>query len=450
MISNSPRETTVIEIEARKSLALNLYFKDSTGALLNMEDGTLSFVAAKVDRQGVVTPLVDVLADMTLAANGLARVKVQADELSIKAGEYPFAITLTLEGYSTVVVKGHIKVVENHEYDSMFEQFATAMSSQALEVIFRNQGDIHVNLATLLPPDVLRVPLGGTTGQVLVKQSGSDHDLAWGTLVGGLSAVGQPLHFAPLSQGDDSWEWNKVVMPSELAATSAALTAQLTAALAAVEVALQEATPIGEVKEYSGTALPAGGKYLWADNAEHLVADEPELFAVIGYQFGGAGPVFRTPPRQGRVAVGVDPTQPEFDTLGKLYGTKTHTLTAGETPVLDSASSGAHTHTGTAASSGAHTHTGTAASAGSHNHTQSFSTHGSAAAGGSSISGMTASSGNSSGVAQQTTQSAGAHTHTVSVTSAGAHTHTVNEGGGGKHNNVQPGVAMNFIIRSRA
>ena len=96
----------------------------------------------------------------------------------------------------------------------------------------------------------------------------------------------------------------------------------------------------------------------------------------------------------GRVPVGVDTTQTEFDAVNKSGGTKTHTLTVAQTP--------SHSHTGPS-----HTHTSA-----SHTHTGLSHTHSIAAV---------------SHTASSSTSSAGAHTHSLSGNSgsSGAHTHTI-------------------------
>jgi microcystin-dependent protein len=48
-----------------------------------------------------------------------------------------------------------------------------------------------------------------------------------------------------------------------------------------------------------------------------------------------------------------------------------------------------------------------------------------------------------------TLSSDGAHTHTFTTDSAAAHTHTIaNEGSGTAHNNLQPYIAVSFLIRA--
>lgn len=84
--------------------------------------------------------------------------------------------------------------------------------------------------------------------------------------------------------------------------------------------------------KYSGrTTAPDG--WLVRDGASYLRADYPDLFAAIGTTYGSVDALhFNVPNHQGRVMVGLDPAQTEFDTIGETGGAKTHTLTTPEMP----------------------------------------------------------------------------------------------------------------------
>ena len=112
----------------------------------------------------------------------------------------------------------------------------------------------------------------------------------------------------------------------------------------------------------------------------------------------------------GRVPVGVNTSDSNFNTVEKTGGASTHTLTTAQMP--------AHSHTVT----------GTAASAGAHTHTTRLSADAGSAMSGSSNDYLYK---NNSGGTYLTTSSSGAHTHSVSGTAASS-------GSGGAHNNLQP------------
>ena len=107
----------------------------------------------------------------------------------------------------------------------------------------------------------------------------------------------------------------------------------------------------------------------------------------------------------GRVPVGVDATQSDFNSVEKTGGANTVTLTSTQIP--------SHTHT--ISSSGDHTHTYTGF-----------------------IQNATSSSTTYTSIAHKRYESDGTSTP-ASMNSSGAHTHTVaNTGGSGSHNNLQP------------
>lgn len=88
--------------------------------------------------------------------------------------------------------------------------------------------------------------------------------------------------------------------------------------------------PPGMIFPFGATAAPDG--YLLCDGSSYAAADYPELFAAIGYSFGGAGTDFNVPALVNNVVVGA----------GDLYALA---ATGGESDVtLDVTAMPSHTH----------------------------------------------------------------------------------------------------------
>jgi microcystin-dependent protein len=89
-----------------------------------------------------------------------------------------------------------------------------------------------------------------------------------------------------------------------------------------------DTVPAGAVFQFAGAAAPAG--YLLCDGASYLVANYPQLHAVIGFTYGGSGANFNVPDYRQRVPAGVD--TPGGWVLGEKFGEETHVLTNAEMP----------------------------------------------------------------------------------------------------------------------
>jgi microcystin-dependent protein len=134
----------------------------------------------------------------------------------------------------------------------------------------------------------------------------------------------------------------------------------------------QPDTPVGAIVDWPGQTLPP----TWAlcDGTQLLAAQYPDLFAVIGYGYGGTGAYFKLPDLRSRftLGAGVGAAGHTNRALGATGGLETVSLNANQT--------GAHFHVAAMTTGGAspgHTHAVTGATAGgSVGHTHGFTSGG--------------------------------------------------------------------------
>lgn len=251
---------------------------------------------------------------------------------------------------------------------------------------------------------------------------------------------------------------------------------------------IQLLAPTGSINAYAGSVAPSG--WLLCDGTAVSRATYADLFALISttYGAGDGATTFNLPNLKGRVIVGRDAAQTEFDALAETGGAKTHTLAESEIPshlhgdgtLATNSQLGAHNHSsgtlGTNSQLGNHQHGVGGYTIGvESNHAHSFTLP---ATPGGNVTTVAPSPGigviasNTNGTSSGATDvGSSSHTHTFTGTSSDAnlaHSHAVNTGntgdtnlahshdvtgntgntgGGAAHNNLQPYLVVNYIIK---
>lgn len=163
---------------------------------------------------------------------------------------------------------------------------------------------------------------------------------------------------------------------------------------------------VGEIRMWAGDTAPTGWRL--CDGSTLNRTTFATLYGIIGtkYGIGNGTTTYNIPNLKGRVPVGLDAAQGEFNAVGISGGSKTHTLTTGEMP--------SHTHT-------------------QNSHTHVMQGNGALTDG---ASGTNYGLPNGSFYGFRTDQP----DSTVAVNQ--------NTGGGGAHNNIQPYLTVNYIIKT--
>jgi microcystin-dependent protein len=189
-----------------------------------------------------------------------------------------------------------------------------------------------------------------------------------------------------------------------------------------------------ELQSYFKLLWPVGSIYLSASSEF-----DPNT------HFGGTWEAFSA----GRVLVGQDAGQAEFNTLEEVGGEKTHVLTTAEMPSHTHVQD-AHTHIQDAHThiQNAHTHIQN-----SHSHTEKLQGGTTGSTTGTHIMGSTATGGSlrnsaqSTDVATAVNQNATATNQNATATNQNATATNQNTGGGGAHNNLQPYIVVKMWKR---
>lgn len=205
---------------------------------------------------------------------------------------------------------------------------------------------------------------------------------------------------------------------------------------------LASGLPAGTIVQWPGATAPAN--WLICNGSAVSRSTYSSLFSAIGTQYGAGdgSTTFNLPDLRGKVSVGLDSAQTEFNTLGETGGAKTHTLTASELPTH----SHPNTLTNATVASSTHTHGSSTMLAGAYVGYWAART---------SINWTATNSGGFTAPGANTTNSNQGtaifgNTDTPSATTTVGITNANNTGGDGAHNNLQPYVVLNYIIKISA
>lgn len=557
-VMNTPNQVTPMVLERARSFALRMSFVLVDDTVVDLTGGTITFTMLQPVRKGTAVVLTK---DAVLVSPdvGYAVLDLQAAELDLDPGTYPYSITyVDADAYSATVVKGEVTIVGNTDpltanvYDALALDVQLGFDNVVVTVNHLQAPTLQIGTVEtiaygnpagagirggyphqLLDLKIPRGAPGGTeaayneafTAAVAAANAYSDsNDALLQAALDSIEAMATATQaeldgyeasndaaVAAVSAANtatqnelDSYETSTdstiasiistMATDAELAAHAAAVNVHGVAVVVGRDEAqtlknknLTDLTnqfpswlmPVGTILEWPGFTAP--DTYLMCDGAAYARATYPALWDVLTFQFAASGAVasgqkvipvtstqhvkigtvidgpgcgagntvasfvtdtsitltnnitvasdagtafrlapwgngdgsttFTVPNRMGNVAAGMDGTS-EFYRLGQVYGERIHTLTVAEMP--------AHNHGGATAAGGVH----------SHNIQRTIASGGTAGAGLDFTSGR----------------------YTIAggyVENSISHTHGINsQGDDGAHNNIQPSVAMNFIIRA--
>lgn len=187
------------------------------------------------------------------------------------------------------------------------------------------------------------------------------------------------------------------------------------------EVGAQTVTmPTGVITPVGGATAPAGS--LLCNGATFDSGTYPALASYLGDTHGvHSGTTYYLPDMRGLVPVGFDATATGlFDVLAKKnQGARTHQLTTAEMPT--------HNHTASTDTQGDHSHSANAR----------YATNTSTSGSGVRLTDVMNALGQTNAIFGWSPSNAGGHGHNITVN---------NNGSGAAHNNLQPYLALNFVI----
>lgn len=227
---------------------------------------------------------------------------------------------------------------------AIYPVFTALEADEANQIasVMTTKGDIISTDGTTIN----RLAVGATAGHALVVDSAQTNGIKWGQVLEA-GIADSAVTSAKIANGtivNDDINASAAIALSKLAtgalptaitvasanivngtiATDDIADAAVTAAKVAT-AALKLLCPVGTIAAYGGTSAPTG----WlVCNGDAISGTYTELIALVGAN---------TPNLKGRVLVGRDTGQTEFDTMFETGGSKTHTLTTSEMP--------SHTHT---------------------------------------------------------------------------------------------------------
>jgi hypothetical protein len=173
-LSNTPDQPALLTLAARKSFSFTVQFLGENDTPLSLTDAEVSFTIG--EQVYSATPILSQDAAEILPGQGLALFNLQASQLDLVPGVYPFEIVVTTLGYSAIAINGDLEIVESYDVDSLSDTYSEAPSTFGLIAhLQHNRLVVTSNSIVLQGPEGPQGPAGrdgNPFGQVLVTYNG--------------------------------------------------------------------------------------------------------------------------------------------------------------------------------------------------------------------------------------------------------------------------------------
>lgn len=151
-LSSTPKALTNMRLEARKSFSFGLWFKTLDRKHVDLTGSTLRLVVAELPRKGGAL-VIDHDIELITPTIGYARADLQASDLDLTPGTYLYSVTLVSpEGYSGLVLKGEIELLQNTEVESVDDSYTGSNPPQSITLEFQRHNRVHVTVNAVSAP----------------------------------------------------------------------------------------------------------------------------------------------------------------------------------------------------------------------------------------------------------------------------------------------------------
>lgn len=170
-LSNTPQQPVMMTLAARKSFSFTVQFLDTNGLPLDLTDATASFTIG--EQQYSTTPILTQQATDALDSTGIALFDLQASQLDLTPGIYPFEVVTVAAGYSAIAINGELEIAESYEMGSLSQSYVESPSSYGLVARLKNNRLVVTSNSLVLQgpvgPEGPEGVNGNPFGQVLVE-----------------------------------------------------------------------------------------------------------------------------------------------------------------------------------------------------------------------------------------------------------------------------------------
>lgn len=129
-LRNTPEQPTLLTLAARKSFSFTVQFINDMEQPLQLPDSGISFTIG--EQAYSATPILTVQAATILPDTGVVLFNLQASQLDLNPGVYPFEIVVLAEGYSSIAINGELEIEESYEMGSLNQTYDDSPSTFGL------------------------------------------------------------------------------------------------------------------------------------------------------------------------------------------------------------------------------------------------------------------------------------------------------------------------------